>query len=80
MTNNKELRRRHRMECRNLCRNVRRLRIQHGFSRIRLAEKLEISLATLCILELGIIPPWLSTETLFRMQELFGVSVMELFL
>ena len=80
MTNNKQLRRRFRKECRNLCRNVRRLRIQHGFSRIGLAKKLKISPATLCVLELGIIPSWLSTETLFYMQELFSVSVMELFL
>ena len=80
MTKNKELRRRHRVEIHNLCRNVRRLRKNAELPLWKAAKLLKIRVFTLFLLEIGFLPPWLSTETLFCMQELFGVSVMELFL
>ena len=52
-----------------LCKNIKRIRNEKGLSQSKMAEKLNIGVKSLSMLENGILPPRLSVEILFRFIE-----------
>ena len=61
------------------CENIADLRKKEGLSLVRMASELHISVKSLKTLEAGTMPPMLSAEILFTIQESFGVTPADMF-
>lgn len=60
--------------------HVRRIRREQKITQKEKANRLGISVNTLSMIERGILPPRLSCEILFRMQDQFGIQPKDLFM
>ena len=59
--------------------HIRRIRIENRMTQKEMANRLEIGVRTLSMIERGILPGRLSCEILFRVQEQFGIHPRDLF-
>lgn len=59
--------------------NVQQIRKRNRISKKRMAEILGIGRGSLTKIEKGILPPRLSVEVVFRIQQYFGISAAEQF-
>ena len=61
-------------EYKNVCVNIRYLRVKHGLSRSAMARKLHITRKTLDLLEAGVFPDRIRIDLLFLVQQAFGIQ------
>ena len=64
----------------NLCKNIYFLRKKNGLTQREMAERLNISLYSLRMIERGIIPKNLSCEILYYLQLHFFLDIADLFM
>ena len=60
-------------------RNIFLLRVKHRLNQRQMASILGIGVSSLSKLEKGVLPPRMTVEPLFRIQDHFGVSPSDLF-
>ena len=65
-------------EYKNVCDNIRHLRMRHGLSRTAMARRLHVSLKTLDALESGNFLERVGVNFLFYVHDAFGISPKEL--
>ena len=56
------------------CENVKRLRRKNCLSRREMAKCLHIGVATLVLIESGILPKWVTVNIMFQIYWRFGIS------
>ena len=66
-------------EAKHFCENVKELRKANGLSQKEMAQKLDISVNSLSMLEKGTIPPRLSVSIVIKIHKSFGVKPAQMF-
>ena len=66
-------------EAKHFCENVKELRKANGLSQKEMAQKLDISVNSLSMLEKGTIPPRLSVAIVIKIHKIFGVKPAQMF-
>lgn len=61
------------------CENLKKLRLEFGYSKKKMAEILNIGIKTLTTIENGMIPPRLNCEILFQIYTRFGIRPSDIF-
>ena len=61
------------------CKNVKKLRENYGYSKLKMAKILGIGIKSLSLIERGILPPRLKCEVLIRIANHFGISPSDMF-
>lgn len=66
-------------ETKRFCENIKELRKVNGLSQKEMAQKLDISVKSLSMLEKGTIPPRLSMSIVIKIHKSFGVKPAQMF-